>query len=246
MNKTQLFLRNNSDKILTVIGATGVVVTAVFTAKATPKALLLIEEAKEEKGEELTTVEVIKTAWKPYIPAVISGVSTIICIFGANHLSTKHQASLMSAYALLDNAYKEYRERVNDIYGDEADINVQKEIVKSKFDPNIELQNGLEWFFDSISLNYFKSTMDNVLRGEAAFLEGLESRGYASLNELYDCLNLPRVDYGYTMGWTDFELNDPYDCKKLSFNFDAVEIGEDKTICWIMSPTVPLATDYII
>ena len=40
--------------VLTFIGAAGVVATAVTTAKQTPKALRLLKEASDEKGEELT------------------------------------------------------------------------------------------------------------------------------------------------------------------------------------------------
>ena len=46
----QLFLRRNSSTILTCAGGVGVVATAVLTAKATPKAMRLLEEARNEKG----------------------------------------------------------------------------------------------------------------------------------------------------------------------------------------------------
>ena len=105
------FLRRNSSTILTCIGAVGVVATAVMAVKATPKALELIENAKEEKGEELTKIEVVKVAGPTYIPAIVTGVATVACIFGSNVLNKRSQASLMSAYALLDNSYKEYKKK---------------------------------------------------------------------------------------------------------------------------------------
>ena len=46
------YLRRNSSTILTVVGAIGVGATAVTAVKDTPKALRLLESAKEEKGEE--------------------------------------------------------------------------------------------------------------------------------------------------------------------------------------------------
>ena len=84
MNKAQLFLKAHSPTILTVIGSTGVVITAVLAVRGTPKALKLIEEAKNTKGDELTVGETIQVAWKPYIPATISCVSTILCIVSVN------------------------------------------------------------------------------------------------------------------------------------------------------------------
>ena len=85
--KPNAYLKCNSATILTCLGAVGVVVTVVTAVKATPKALTLMEEAKEEKGEELTKMEVVKAAGPAYIPAVVFGAATITCIFGANVLN---------------------------------------------------------------------------------------------------------------------------------------------------------------
>ena len=51
LNKAHLFLKHNSGTILTWIGAAGVVVTSVMAVKATPKAISIIREAKEEKDK---------------------------------------------------------------------------------------------------------------------------------------------------------------------------------------------------
>ena len=111
LRSSKLFLKRNSSTILTVVGATGVIATSVMAVKATPKALAMIEKAKEEKGEDLTKLETIKVAGPAYIPAAIAGISTIACIFGANILNKRQQAALMSAYALIDNSYKEYKNK---------------------------------------------------------------------------------------------------------------------------------------
>ena len=60
--KSKVFLSRNSSTILTCIGGVGVVATVVTAVKATPKAMALIEEAKEEKGADLTKVETVITA----------------------------------------------------------------------------------------------------------------------------------------------------------------------------------------
>ena len=67
-------------------------------------------------------MEIVKVAWKCYIPATVVGLSTVACILGANYLSERKQASLMSAYALLEQAYKEYRQKVQTTYGDDKNI----------------------------------------------------------------------------------------------------------------------------
>ena len=118
LNSSKLFLRRNSPTILTFLGAAGVVATSIAAAKATPKAMALLEKTKEEKGEELTKLEMVKVAGPAYIPAVAIGASTIACIFGANALNKKTQASIMSAYALLNTSYKQYKSKVKELYGE--------------------------------------------------------------------------------------------------------------------------------
>lgn len=245
MNKTQYFLKKHSSTILTVVGVTGVVATSVLAVKATPKALTLIEEAKKEKGEDLTPVEIVKVAWKPYIPAAFTGFSTIACILGANALNVKNQASLMSAYAFLNNSYQEYREKVNEIHGEKADLNLRQELVKSKYDNSIELKEDELLFYDKMSDQFFKSTLKKVCDAERVFLEVLENKGYACMNEYYDILGIDRVDYGYQLGWFALENNDPYNCHELEFNYEQTMI-DDKIECWIISTNMPPAMDYIL
>ena len=93
-------LYRSSPTILTVVASIGVIATTITAVQATPKAIKLLKEAELEKGENLTKLEIVRVAGPTYIPSVLLGVSTIACIFGANALNQKKQASLMSAYAV--------------------------------------------------------------------------------------------------------------------------------------------------
>lgn len=199
----QLFLKRNSATILTCVGGVGVVATAVLTAKATPKAMRLLEEAKQEKGEELTNLEKVRVAGIAYIPPLLVGASTIACIFGANALNKRQQASLMSAYALLDSSYKEYRSKVKDLYGEDADENVKNEIAKDKYEnEDIPQENGLELFYDEFSGRFFRSTLEKVQRAQYEINRDLTLRDWATINEFYDYMNIPHVDGGDVIGWS--------------------------------------------
>ena len=72
-----------SPTILTCIGAVGVVATAVLAVKATPKALEMVraDSRKNHDGNPhaATKVEVVKSCWKCYIPAAVTGAATIAC-----------------------------------------------------------------------------------------------------------------------------------------------------------------------
>lgn len=244
MNRAELFLKKNTPIILTVVGSVGVVATSVLAVKATPKALLLIEDAKKEKGDKLTVKETVLAAWKPYIPSVITGFLTITCIFGANYLNARNQASLMSAYALLDRSYKEYRDKMIEMHGEEADKNVRKALIQAKYD-ELDLAGNHMLFFDNLSMRYFIKTMDDVLRAEAEFLEAFAQRGYAFLNEYYDILGEPRVPYGYQTCWTHIDSDNPYNCRELEFVYERILIDNDVE-CWTISTNRPPTLDYVL
>lgn len=231
---TKLFLKRNSSTILTCIGAAGVVATSVMAVKATPKAMRLLEHAKEEKGEELTTLEKIKVAGPAYIPAVTIGASTIACIFGANALNKRTQASLMSAYALVDNAYKEYKHKVQEVLGEESDREVVDSIAKDVYEEQKPVvKENTQLFFDFFSLRYFESSYLKVRRAEEELNDLLESQGYVLLNQWYDLLGLEPTGYGMELGWY-------YDyCPYIKFCHNEAVLDDGLECCIISAPDEP-------
>lgn len=245
MNKIQYFLKKNSPLILTIAGSAGVVITTILAVKATPKAIELIEEAEDEKGEKLTTIEKIKIGWKPYIGTGISALSTIICVVSIQYLNTKKQASIISAYTLLDNAFKQYRDNIKLLYTEEADTLAKQEIVRAKYDPDCIPDEDEDLFFDYQGMRFFTSTFTNVMQAECKFKEALMSRGYACINEYYDYLGIPKVEYGYQLGWADIETCDPYNVKELDFTYEPTTVG-GSIKCFIINTNIPASFDYIL
>ena len=234
LNSSKLFLRRNSPTILTFLGAAGVVATSIAAAKATPKAMALLEKTKEEKGEELTKLEIVKVAGPAYIPAVAIGASTIACIFGANALNKKTQASIMSAYALLDTSYKQYKSKVKELYGENSDRNVKKEIAKDKFkDNDIHINNEKILFFDFYSLRYFESTERLVLKAENRVNELLKLYGRASLNDFYESLGMPTAYTGYELWWNVQK------CPSVEFTHDITTMDDGLECCVISTSADP-------
>lgn len=202
VRSSQLYLKRNASTILTVVGGAGVVTTTVLGIKATPKAMKLLENAKEEKGENLTRLEKVKVVAPVYIPTVISGAATLTCIFGANILNKRYQASLMSAYALLDNSYKEYKDKVEELYGEDADDKINEELAKDKY-KETELKNDEVLFYDEYSNRYFKSTILKVAQAEYNVNRDIHMRGWAELNEYYERLGLDDFDDYEALGWSE-------------------------------------------
>lgn len=207
LHRTKTFFNRNASTILTCVGGVGVVATSIMAVKATPRALQLIEEAKAQKGEKLTKLETVQVAGPVYIPSVLIGASTIACIFGANALNRKQQAAIMSAYALLDNSYKEYQTKVNELYGEDADEQVTAELAKDKYEnTDISVNDGKQLFYDEFSERYFEATMEHVLAAEYELNHFLARDCGVYLNEFYDMLGIELVDYGDYLGWSSFEI----------------------------------------
>lgn len=244
LGKSTLFLKKHSSTILTVVGAVGVVATAVLAVKATPKALELLEHAEEEKGDELTKTETVCVAGPVYIPAAVVGVSTIACIFGANVLNKRQQAALMSAYALADNAYKEYRNKTKELFGEEADIRIRDEIVKDNRDKSIHAYapgcnsislTGEEClFYDEYREEYFEATMNEVLNAEYHLNRNLALRGHVLLNEFYGFLGMSETKYGDTFGWSAEEFLEGGVMPWIDFDHRLVQLA-DGLECYVIN-----------
>lgn len=218
LRQVQLFCKRNASTILTVTGGVGVVATTVMAVKATPKALKRIEEAKEEKGEELTKMETVAVSIKPYIPAIVTGTATIACIFGANALNKRQQASLMSAYALVNRSFKEYKNKLKELYGEETHNEIVNSIMIEKADEDMgvtaanfctvcdlsleENDGEPKLFYDEHSGRYFEATIERVLQAEYHLNRNYILRGYSYLNEFYEFLGISETDYGAVLGWT--------------------------------------------
>ncbi len=202
VGKSRLFFKRNGSTILTIIGAAGVVTTTVLAIKATPKAVLLLEEAKKEKGEELDILEKVKVAAPIYIPTVVSGLSTITCIFGANYLNKRQQASLVSAYALLDNSYKEYKNKVKELYGKEIDDDITEHIAQDKYKER-DIKNDEVLFYDKLSGQFFTSTLVKVKEAEYYLNREIHMAGWAELNDFYEYLDMDNYEGGEALGWSE-------------------------------------------
>lgn len=242
---SKLFLKRNASTILTCIGGVGVIATSVMAVKATPKALKQIEYAQEIKQDELTKLEVIRVAGPAYIPAVLVGASTIACIFGANILNKRQQAALMSAYALLDNSYKDYKKKVQELYGEDAHKRVTAEVAKDKYkeeDDNPD-EDGKELFYDLFSERYFRASMNDVIKAEYHMNRKIHMDGSVHLNEFYEALDIEPVPYGEYLGWSSGTLMDITWNDWLDFHHEKTEF-EDGLECYMISMSLEPMYDY--
>ena len=238
MTKFEVFFKRHTPTILSIFSGIGVATTTILAVKATPKAVELIKLEENKKQDKLTKVEIVKTAWKCYIPTGISMLSTLTCIFGSQYLNMKHQASLISAYTVLDKAYKDYVKKTEEIYGDDAK-KIKGEVAKDVIDiDKIDLQNDQHLFFDYQTMRYFDATFDQVLEAEQRVNQELAATGYVSVNDFYRYLGLPGFEYSKNMGWTD---EGHY--HEMKFEHQRIEM-DDGLECWIIITEEPLIDYY--
>ena len=264
MNNFTKFIEKHSSTILTGMSIIGVGITTTLAIKSTIKAVDIIDKKTEEMTIKETIYDdnkprsilvpphfdkkdIIKFVWKSYIPVAISGLSTILCIIGIHNLNRRTQASLISAYALLDNTYKEYKKKIQEEYPDDPKvIDFEHEIIKSKFDKNMELDKDKQLFFDYQSMRYFESTLKEVREAEQHLNDCLAEDGYVCLNEMYDFLKLPKTPYGWQLGWSYIYSDTIYseDDIKLRFEYEPITM-DDGLECTIITIKYPKSLEYL-
>ena len=212
IKNTKCFLGKHSPEILTGIGIGGMVTSTVLAVKATPKALVLLEEARtNEDGtleDKLTIVETVKVAWKPYVPAIVVGIASISCIIGASRVNYKRNAALATAYALSERTLINYRDKVIETLGEKKEKEVRDKISQDEIDKKpisssqvIITPKGNTLFMDSITGRYFRSDLDSIKKAVIELNMEISHQNYISLNEFYSNIGLDRISNGDNLGW---------------------------------------------
>lgn len=234
-------LKHASPTLLTAASIVGVVTTAVLTARASFKAADDLSSANPD-----TTEEKVKVAWKHYIPPVVTGAATVVCICGIDILGKKQQAAIASAYALAESSYREYQNKVKELYGEETHQNIMDSIVKdhckdvylqandgfgfSSLDFDEHDQNDIRLFYDEYSKRYFESSISRVLQAEYHINRNFVVGCAVTVNDFYEFLGLDPIKNGDDFGWT---MCDDNELMWIDFNNYKVTLEDDLEVCVI-------------
>lgn len=236
-------LSRHSPEILTGIGLAGMITTSVLAVRATPKAIRLIEDAKEEKQEDLKPIEIVKVAWKPYIPAMVTCVVSASCIIGASSVNARRNAAIATAYKLSETALTEYKEKVIETIGEKKEKTIREQIDKDHIEKNPASKNqiimtgrGETLCYDTLSGRYFKSDLEQIKRIRNDLNARLISEMYISLNEFYDELGLDHTILGDDLGWN-------MDDGLLELDF-STQLSDDGRPCIVINYTPAPKYDY--
>ena len=280
--------KEHAATILTWIGATGVVATSVLAVKATPEAMRIIEEERIKRAESTTTTvfadnekheieevnckdltpyDKFKVAWKCYIPSFLTGVGTISCIFGANIVNKRTQASLMSSYALLSKYFSEYRYEASNTYKLDKGKNANQTIQQSIFERKFKNDPPKDIFVDDdemlIYLPLYSTTHynDGYITTKKSIMLNLEKRindeinkeGYICINKIYKWLGIKDKElpaWGWQYGWVrPYDVIDDKDLKieyyddpetyKVKLELTNCVMDDDSMNCWFVTVVCP-------
>lgn len=219
--------------ILTAVGIGGMVTSIVFAVRATPKAMECIEQEKDStQKNKLNPYDVLKAAWKCYIPTVaIAGVS-IVCLVGGQQVNARRNAALATAYTLSDQAFREYQKKVVETVGDKKEEKIRSDVAQDKVTREVKnpsqiipTGHGQTLCYDMFTGRVFYSDIEYLRRCVNNLNERMVTlhRDYISLNDWYYEIGLEPVPIGDDLGWN-------LDCSGcIELEFDSVLI--DGTPC---------------
>lgn len=240
-----LAAKKHSPELLTGIGIAGMVTTVVLAVRATPKALRLIDEKKADIPEEnIPQIEAVKAAWKVYVPAVLTGILSTICLIGANSVNQRRNAAIAAAYSLSESALKEYREKVVETIGERKEQAIRDDIAKDKIIENpvrevIVSDRGSTLCYDSLSGRYFKSDIEKLRRIVNDLNRRMRDEMFISLNDFYCAVDNPDLGptkLGDSLGWN-------IDKGYIDLNFSS-QLTTDGTPCLVLDYTVVPEYEY--
>ncbi len=254
-------IQKHSPEILSGVGIAGMITTTVLAVRATPKALILIEEEKrrinaelriktKENGQKhcgkvdrLKPAELIRVTWVCYIPATVTGILSVACLIGASSVNVKRNAALATAYSLSESALKEYQEKVVQTIGEKKEQEIRDSIAKDKLsrDPVVNKEiiitgRGETLCYDTITSRYFKCDIEKLRRIENELNKQLISEMYISLNEFYYEIGLRTTDLGNDLGWN---IGDGL----INLEFSS-QLAEDETPCLVIGYQVAPRYDF--
>ena len=208
LSAVRVFAKSNSSSILTGFAITGVITTGIFAGKASIKAEKVLEGMSDK---DLDRKEKLKTVAPIFIPAIISGFATIMCICATHSIDTQRQMALMSAYSLSEHAMKSMEEQLGDKKVQKIKESIFEEDVK-KNPPNPETikdtGKGKTKFRDGIFGGDFIADIEFVKSVFNKYNKMLNDGDIVYVNDLRWDFGLSQPEMGGILGWDCGQLDE--------------------------------------
>lgn len=202
--------RRHSPEILTGIGIAGMIVTTITAVKATPKALQLVDEREIREGKRLTNSEIVKTTWKCYVPAAVTGICSIGCLISASSVNSRRIAALSTAYSISEAALRDYKEKAVEVVGEKKEQAIRDAVAREKLErANVKERTfvatgrGEIPCFDPLTNTCFKSDIETLRKAENTLNKMMRTEMQITVNEFLQEIGLDPCyqSIGDYMGW---------------------------------------------
>lgn len=211
--------------VLSLLGISGVIATAVFVAKETPKFNQDLEKLKEHEDAKKT--DIIKLAVKDYAPALVIGGATIASVASSTILSKKNEMSLSSVALLADSGWRKYKDKVKQILGIETHKDILDKIslddfnkLKKKDDEHLYWEEHMGFFrANPEKLAYAYSDINRSLHDEEYTIGTY--KGVATLKDFLKNADAKMID-------SDIDSN-----TNLYFGWDIDQLYETYGYIWV-------------
>lgn len=207
--------------LLASVAALGTVATGISAGVGTYRFQTKLDQLLvENETNEMSKADMVKVAIPYYIPSITIALGTIGCIFGLHVTNVKAQESLISSYILLEQTYKNYRERVVEVDGERHDAEIIAHLNAISDDIDEE-----RIFYDYFSERFYKSSFINVINAQREVANLFEHRGYVELNEYYEALGIEPTEEGSMYGWS-WESGYSYGYSYVDMNYKSIDVED--------------------
>ena len=248
-NKVVSSVKVNSPTILLVGGIASIVGGTVLAVAQTEKASKAMDEFNEQMDRYHKSVEIAEKKENPeefypsnerkhhvrliyghmimsmaklYLPVVLLEAVGIGMICKSHAIMNKRNAALASAYAALQKSYDEYRKRVREKYGEEAENDIFYGVKTEKYIEKTTSENGVtteeekekvtidtlapwSFFVDETCERVWNKDPNITLCNLKIALNTLNAKAYhapfITLNDLYWLVGHELTDEGMLLGW---------------------------------------------
>jgi len=204
------FFKQHGSTILAFVACFGVAGTAYLSGRAAIKA-----NEKLKENPEADIKEKIKIVAPIYAAPTAVGIATASCIICANVLDKKRQGSLVAAGAIVEETFRKYKRKAEELLGKNVvDLENAKDDI-SKSETDLSKCERLFYYDRYVDLghlengSYFESTPEKVLSSEYELNRMFVIRGRVTLNDWFELLGLNKVEGGDDIGWSK-ELGDSF------------------------------------
>lgn len=220
VKKVEKLVIDNSPALLTAIGVTGTITTALLTGKATWKAKDVLDryhnDAARRFGEDYEPPSLkkdVELVWKIYVPAAGVGLSTIVCIVLANRIGNRRAAAVAAAYTISEKAFVEYKEKVIEKIGENKEREIRDDLAQDRVNRNPPVDreiivggSGDVLCYEHYTGRYFESSMEKLKKAQNDLNYRVINDCYASLTDFYNFLGIPRTSTSDEVGWSSNKL----------------------------------------